>query len=38
MRKFSIILSVLATFAIVPVLADVNNPGFGNLSEDTDYN
>ena len=35
MRKFSIILSVLAIFAIVPVLADVNNPGFGNLSEDT---
>lgn len=35
MRKFSIILSVLATFVIVPVLADVNNPGFGNLSEDT---
>ena len=34
MRKFLIILSVLATFSAPPVLGDVNNPGFGNLSED----
>jgi lipopolysaccharide export system protein LptA len=35
MRKFSIILSVLAIFAVAPVSADKNNAGFGNLSEDT---
>jgi lipopolysaccharide export system protein LptA len=35
MRKISIILSVIAIFAVAPVLADENKPGFGNLSEDT---
>ena len=35
MRKRSIILSVLAIFAVTSAFADENNPGFGNLSEDT---
>ena len=35
MRKIQIILSALAIFAIAPALADENNSGFGNLSEDT---
>ena len=35
MKKVSIILSMLAIFAVAPALADKNNPGFGNLSEDT---
>jgi len=35
MRRISIILSVLAIFAVAPASADKNNPGFGNLSEDT---
>ena len=35
MRKIQIILSALAIFAMAPALADENNSGFGNLSEDT---
>ena len=35
MRKIQIILSALAIFAMAPALADEDNSGFGNLSEDT---
>jgi lipopolysaccharide export system protein LptA len=35
MRKIKIILSALAIFAMAPALADEDNSGFGNLSEDT---